>query len=67
MTYLNHLAEASLPLNVGYIFFGGIQHSPSMVVQQRVVILEFLQEKMNTRPSIPSSHHLISEMKVKVT
>ena len=42
-------------LGCGVSLFGGIQHSPVMVVQQRVLILEFSQEKMSTRPSIPSS------------
>ena len=38
----------------GVSLFGGIQHSP-MVVQQRVIILEFSQEKMSTLPStLPS-------------
>ena len=32
-------------------FFGGIEHSPVNVVQQHVVILEFLQEKMSRCPS----------------
>ena len=41
-------------LGCGVSLFGGIQHSP-MVVQQRVIILEFSQEKMSTLPStLPS-------------
>ena len=38
----------------GVSLFGGIQHSP-MVVQQRVIILEFSKEKMNALPSTPPS------------
>ena len=33
----------------------GTEHSPVMVVQQQVVILEFSPEKMSTRLSIPPS------------
>ena len=57
-----NLAAASLlPLDVGYLFFGGILHSPyidiflSIVVQQPVAILMFLLEKMSTPPSNPPS------------
>ena len=39
----------SLPLDVGYLFLVGSSIMLSMVVQQQVVILEFLQ-KMNTGP-----------------
>ena len=46
----------SFALRRGIYFLVGSNILLSMVVQQRVVILEFLQEKMNTRPSIPSSH-----------
>ena len=41
-------------LGCGVSLFGGIQHSP-MVVQQRVIILEFSKEKMNALPSTPPS------------
>ena len=55
-----HLAGASpLPLDVGYLFLGGIQHFLLMAVQQQVVILEFSQEKMTTRPSTPPSLGLL--------
>ena len=56
VTELNHLAGASpLPLDVGHLFLVGSNIFFSMVVQQRVVILEFSQEKMSTRPSTPPS------------
>ena len=46
-----HLARASpLPLDVGYLFLVGSNSLLSIVVQQWVVILEFLQE-MNACPS----------------
>ena len=38
---------------------GGIQHLLSMVVQQRVVILEFSQEKMSACPSSPPVFFMI--------
>ena len=44
-----------LLLDMGYLFLVGSNILLSMVVQQCVVILEFLQEKMNARPSIPVS------------
>ena len=50
------LAGASpLPLDVEYLFLVGSNILLSMVVQQRVVILEFSQEKMSAHPSPPSS------------
>ena len=46
---------SSLPLEVGYLVVEGSNILLSMVVQQQVVILKFLQEKMSTRPSsLPS-------------
>ena len=46
------LAGASpLPLDMGYLFLVGSNILLSMVVQQRVVILEFSQEKMSACPS----------------
>ena len=44
-----------LPLDVWYLFLVGPNILLSRVVQQRVVILEFSQEKMSTRPSTPPS------------
>ena len=44
----------SFALGCPLSFSGGIQHSP-VNVQQRVVILEFLQEKLSTCPSTPPS------------
>ena len=41
-------------LGCGVSLFGGIQHSP-VVVQQRVIILGFSQEKMSALPSTPTS------------
>ena len=50
-----HLAGASpLPLDVGYLFLVGSNILLSMVVQQLVAILEFLQEKRSARPTPPS-------------
>ena len=51
-----HLAgAASLPVDVGYLFLVGSNVLLLMVVQQQVAVLEFLQEKMSTRPStLPS-------------
>ena len=47
-----HLVEASpLPLDMGYLFLVGSNILLLMVVQQRVTILEFSQEKMSTHPS----------------
>ena len=47
-----HLAGASsLPVDVGYFFLVGSNILQSMVVQQRVVVLEFSQEKMSACPS----------------
>ena len=46
-------------------FFGGIQHSPVDEVQQQVVILEFLQEKMNAHPSALSSCVYITSKIIK--
>ena len=52
----NHLSGASpLPLDVGHLFLVGSNILLSMVVQQRVVILEFSQEKMTARPPTPPS------------
>ena len=44
-----------LPLDVGYLFLVGFSILLLMVFQQRVVILEFSQEKMSARPSTPPS------------
>ena len=54
----NYLAGASpLPLDMAYLFMVGSNILLSKVVQQQAVILEFLQEKMSTRPStLPSCH-----------
>ena len=50
------LAGASpLSLDVGYLFVVGSNIFQSMVVQQRVVILAFSQEKMSVPPSTPPS------------
>ena len=38
----------SLPLDMGYLFLVRSNILPSMVIQQQVVILEFLQEQMST-------------------
>ena len=43
-----------LPLDVGYLFLVRSNILLSMTVQQRIVILEFPQEKMNAHPSTPS-------------
>ena len=53
-----HLVGASpLPLDVGYLFFlVGSSILLSMVVQQRIVILESSQEKMSSDPSTSPSH-----------
>ena len=48
------LAGASpLPLDMGYLFLVESNILQLMVVQQRVVVLEFSQEKMSTCPSTP--------------
>ena len=48
-----------MPLGVGYLFLVGSNILQLTVVQQRVVILEFLEEKMSTHPStLPSQSHL---------
>ena len=44
-----------LPLDVGYLFLVGSNILLLMVVQHRVVILDFSQEKMRARPSSPPS------------
>ena len=44
-----------LPLDVGYLFLMGSNTLLSMVVQQRVVILEFSQEKVTICPPTPPS------------
>ena len=49
---------SSLPLDMGYLFKVGSNVLLSMVVQQQVGILEFLQEKMSTHPSTPSGTRL---------
>ena len=50
-----HLAGVSpLPLGMGYLFLVGSNILLSMVVQQLVVILVFSQDKMSTRPTLPS-------------
>ena len=47
---------SSLPLDLGYLFLVGSNILLWMVVQQRVEILKFSQEKMGARPStLPSS------------
>ena len=43
----------SFALGCWYIFLVGSNILLSMVAQQRIVILEFLQEKMSTHPSTP--------------
>ena len=52
----NHLAGSStLPLDMRYLFLMGSNIFLLMVVQQRVVILEFSQKKMSAYPStLPS-------------
>ena len=51
-----HLAGASpLPLDMRYLFLVRSNIFLSMVVQQRVVILEFSEEKMSTGSSTPPS------------
>ena len=52
-----------LPLDVGYLFLVGANILLSMVVQQRVIILEFSQ-KMSTRPSSPPSWNLSGSVKL---
>ena len=42
---------SSLPLDLGYLFLVGSNILLWMVVQQRVEILEFSQEKMSAHPS----------------
>ena len=46
----------SFALGHGVSFLVGSNILLSMVVQQRVVTLEFLQEKMSARPSTPPSY-----------
>ena len=49
-----------LPLDVGYyLFLVGSNIVLSAVVQQRVVILEFLKERMSTCPSLPSCRYTV--------
>ena len=50
-----HLAGASLPLDVGYIILMGFNILLLLVVQQRVVILEFSQEKEDEHTSFYSA------------
>ena len=53
-----HIAGASpLLLDVGCLFLVGSNILLLMVVQQRVAILEFSQEKMSACPSAPASYH----------
>ena len=56
------VGSSSLPLDVEYVFlfWWDPTFSCPMVVQQWVVILEFSQEKMSTRPSSPPSRISIS-------
>ena len=49
----------SLPFDVGYLFLVGSNILQSMVVQQRVVVLKFSQEKMSTCPSTLLSYATI--------
>ena len=49
------LLHFSFALGHGVLFFGGFQHSLSMVIRQLIVILVFLQEKMSASPSVPPS------------
>ena len=49
------LLPSSLLLDVGYLFLVGSNILLLMVVQQLVIILEFLQEKMSVHPSTPPS------------
>ena len=59
-----HLAGACpLPLHVGYLFLVASNILLSMIVQQRVVILEFSQEKLSARPST-SPTYLINKRDV---
>ena len=51
LSLLHLIAASPLPLEVGYLFLVGSNILLSMVVQQRVAILEFLQEKMSACPS----------------
>ena len=44
-----------MPLDVGYLFLVGSNIFLLMVVQQRVVILEFFREKMIVHPSATPS------------
>ena len=54
-----HLAGASpLPLDGGYLILVRSNILLSKVVKQRVVILEFSQEKMSASPSTPPSKNL---------
>ena len=47
-----------MPLDMRYYFLVGFNTLLLMVVQQRVVLLEYLQEKMNTNPYTPPSCHV---------
>ena len=49
------LLPSSLLLDVGYLFLVGSNILLLMVVQHRVVILDFSQEKMRAGPSTPPS------------
>ena len=49
-----------LSLGHRYLFLVGSNILLSMVVQQRVVILESLQEKMSAHPSILPSYRLVT-------
>ena len=49
-----------LPLDVGYLFLVGPNILLLMIVQQQVIILEFLHEKMSMYPStLPSCQILM--------
>ena len=50
-----------LPLDTGYLFFVGSNILLLMVVQQLVVILVFLQEKMSVHPSTAPSSSLLKQ------
>ena len=55
LPFLPSSGASTLPLDMGYTFLVGFNILLMMVVQQRVVILEFSQEKMGTHPSTPPS------------
>ena len=60
------MGASPLPLNVGYLFLVGSNIFPLMAVQQQVVILEFLQEKMSACAStLPSCMKRQEDMTLK--